>query len=130
GVLEARAVLALPDLLARLHVEAEDELGLLVGAHRKEAVADDGGARVAATALGVGPEQLRSVRRPLLEQSRLLRDVGAVGAAPLWPVEPGGIGGRRRGGDDRQRQRGQTDEEEQESRFHPEPQEQTENRVR
>src|SRR5207249_3971248 len=66
---------------------------VLAEAHAEDLAAGDRGRAVAAAQPAGLPRQRRAALGPVLEQPRLARDGGAVGALPLRPVE--GQGGGR-----------------------------------
>ena len=86
-----------PEFLAGIGVEAEEDFRAVARAHGEEFAAGDGEAGIAAAGIGIAPDFLRAFGRPLLEQAGFFRDVIAIRAAELGPVE-GGIVGADSGG--------------------------------
>ena len=81
-----RTDFGVPGLFVRFEIESVDVFLVVLGIHRVEIIADHGGTGVADAGLIEGPQQFRSAFGPGLEQAGFFRDVGAIGAAPGWPI--------------------------------------------
>ncbi len=83
-----------PLLGLRIHIQSIDIVVLFVGAHAVERGPDDRGGGIADAGVPEGPQELRAVLGPGLEQPGFFRHVVPVGAAPLRPVGGGGEPGQ------------------------------------